>query len=101
MVGRDASRRERIFRRDGYRCLYCGIAGPDVELTLDHVEPRVKGGDTSPGNLVTCCRRCNALKGGQPAWAFLATRDDLRTHFLENATAVWPRLRRAIEEAAG
>ena len=96
-----AGRRERIFRRDGFRCAYCGATGPAVELTLDHVEPRVKGGDASPGNLVTCCRRCNVLKAGQPAWAFLADRPDLRAHFLENATAVWPRLRRAIEEAAG
>lgn len=95
-----AAKRERIFRRDGYRCLYCGANGPDVELTLDHVEPRVKGGDGSPGNLVTCCRRCNEAKGGQAAWAFLAGRRDLRGHFLANASSVWPRLRRAIEEAA-
>ncbi len=72
-----------------------------MELTLDHVEPRLKGGDASPGNLVTCCRRCNTWKGGQPAWAFLAARPDLRAHFLAHASAVWPRLRRAIEEAAG
>ena len=101
MTGPPATKRERIFRRDGYACLYCGASGPEVELTLDHVEPRVKGGDGSPGNLVTCCRRCNEAKGGRPAWAFLASHRELREHFLAHATYVWPRLRRAIEEAAG
>lgn len=95
------AKRDRIFRRDGYQCVYCGASGPEVQLTLDHVEPRMKGGDSSPGNLVTCCRACNAAKAGQAAWAWLATRSDLRAHFLDHATAVWPRLRRAIEDAAG
>lgn len=94
-------KRDRIFRRDGYRCLYCGASGVEVQLTLDHVEPRLRGGDGSEGNLVTCCRRCNVDKGGKPAWAFLAGRADLRAYFLANARHVWPRLRRAIEEAAG
>lgn len=81
--------------------MYCGAAPPAAELTLDHVEPRVKGGDGSDGNLVTCCRTCNVRKGGEPAWSFLARHDDLRATFLERATSVWPRLRRAIEQAAG
>lgn len=80
--------------------MYCGESGTADELTIDHVQPRVKGGDASEGNLVTCCRRCNALKGGQPAWVFLARYADLRLHFLAHATGIWPRLRRAIEEAA-
>jgi hypothetical protein len=69
-------------------------------LTLDHVEPRVKGGDASEGNLVTCCRACNRAKGGEAAWSFLARHPELRANFLANASAVWPRLRRAVEEAA-
>lgn len=92
-------RRERIFRRDDYRCVYCGGSFPVAELTLDHVEPRVKGGDRSEGNLVTCCRQCNTAKGGEPAWAYLARDPELRTGFLERAQDIWPRLRRAIEEA--
>lgn len=100
--------RERIFRRDGHICVYCGEPTPAEELTLDHVEPRVKGGDRSEGNLVACCRRCNALKGGQPAWAFLARSPEHRAHFLAAlercderwARRVWPRLVRAIHEAA-
>jgi hypothetical protein len=94
-------RRERIFSRDAFTCVYCAASGPTVELTVDHVEPRVKGGDASDGNLVTCCRPCNALKGGEAAWSFLARNAELRATFLERAHSVWPRLRRAIEQAAG
>jgi len=105
---RRLDRRERIFRRDGHVCVYCGEPTPAEELTLDHVEPRVKGGDASEGNLVACCRHCNALKGGQPAWAFLARSSEHRAHFLAAlercnerwARGVWPRLVRAIHEAA-
>ena len=59
----------------------------------------MRGGDRSGGNLVTCCRDCNAAKGGQPAWAWLAQNPDARTNFLRYAIHVWPRLRRAIEQA--
>jgi hypothetical protein len=94
------SLRERIFARDQQRCVYCGETFPEQELTLDHVEPRMRGGDRSEGNLVTACRACNARKGSQPAWSYLAERPQEREMFLRHAIAVWPRLRRAIEEAA-
>jgi 5-methylcytosine-specific restriction endonuclease McrA len=93
-------RRERILKRDRYRCVYCNAAPPEHELTLDHVEPRVKGGDQSDGNLVACCQACNELKAGRAAWAFLATDKERRETFLKNASGVWPRIKRAIEEAA-
>lgn len=96
----EGRRRKRILARDGYRCVYCSAGFPPELLTLDHVEPRIKGGDHSDGNLVACCRDCNLAKGGMPAWRFLATRSDLRANFLAHATAVWPRLRKAVMEAA-
>lgn len=92
--------RDRIFRRDGLRCVYCGNTFPEEQLTLDHVEPRVRGGDNSEGNLVSACRACNARKGGAPAWAFLASNPEERANFLRLAKNVWPRLRRAVEQAA-
>lgn len=94
------SRRERIFRRDEHRCVYCGGTFPEEQLTVDHVEPRVKGGDHSEGNLVACCAACNTAKAGLPAWAFLSRRPEQRENFLRYATHVWPRLRRAVIEAA-
>jgi len=103
-----ATRRERIFRRDRYRCCYCGLQYPAPELSLDHVEPRMRGGDRSEGNLVTCCRACNTAKAGEAAWSYLARNPEARAHFLEavagcdarHARPVWPRLVRAIEQAA-
>lgn len=95
-----AQLRERLFRRDGMRCVYCGDVFPTEQLTLDHVEPRMRGGDNSDGNLVTACRGCNTRKGAAPAWAYLADNPEDRANFLRLATGVWPRLRRAVEEAA-
>jgi len=96
----ESSRRRRIFERDRFKCVYCDAVFEDADLSLDHVQPRVKGGDHSDGNLVTCCKVCNELKGGRAAWAFLATDADRRANFLKNATAVWPRIKRAVEEEA-
>ena len=92
--------RDRVFRRDGYRCVYCGIVHPGEQLTLDHVQPRMRGGDNSEGNLVTACAACNTRKGSLPAWSFLAELPEERANFLHYATAVWARHRRAVEEAA-
>jgi len=64
-------KRNEIFLRDGYRCVYCGERFPSEELTLDHVQPRVRGGDRSEGNLVTACRGCNTLKGHRRLSVFL------------------------------
>jgi hypothetical protein len=98
--GRAVGKRRRIFERDGYCCVYCGMQHAIEELTLDHVEPRMKGGDASEGNIVTCCRPCNTAKGGEAAWSFLSRNPEKRANFLANASGVWPRLRRAVEEAA-
>jgi hypothetical protein len=109
MTGQRGGRRERIFERDGFRCVYCAAALPEAELTLDHVEPRMRGGDHSEGNLVTCCQACNRLKGGLAAWAFLPRHPEYLANFLTateaarpgHARPVWQRLRRAVIEAAG
>ena len=90
--------RERIFSRDGYRCVYCALPFPGEQLTLDHVQPRMRGGDNSDGNLVTACAGCNTRKGSRPAWSFLADLPDERANFLRLATHVWTRHRRAVEQ---
>lgn len=96
----DLSLRDRVFERDEYRCVYCAGVFPPEQLSLDHVQPRMRGGDNSPGNLVTACKACNTRKGSLAAWAWLADLPDERANFLKYATAVWPRLRRAVVEAA-
>ena len=53
-----------IFRRDGYRCQYCGR--PSAHMTLDHVVPRHRGGAYAWENLVSACPQCNRRKGHLP-----------------------------------
>lgn len=54
--------RFRILQRDNFRCRYCG-RGPDiVELEIDHIVPRSKGGAGTEDNLQTICTTCNAGK---------------------------------------
>ena len=57
--------RRNIYARDHNRCQYCGQKFPTSELSLDHVVPRSQGGGNSWENLVCCCVRCNAAKGGR------------------------------------
>ena len=92
------TRRDAVFARDGYRCVYCGTVRPPEELTVDHVQARVRGGDQSAGNLVTACSACNTLKGHRRLADFLRDEPTAHHHFMRLARHVWPRHLRAIEE---
>lgn len=65
-----------IWRRDGFRCRYCGKTALEesVILEVDHVVPVAAGGTDEPANLVTACRDCNRGKGDSAAsvepWIF-------------------------------
>jgi len=61
-VKRKISRRA-LFARDGWRCVYCGSTSG--RLTLDHVVPRSRGGDSVWENVVTSCAPCNLRKGNR------------------------------------
>lgn len=92
-------RREDVFARDGHQCVYCGGEFPVEQLSVDHVQPRVKGGDRSGGNLVTACEACNTRKGHRGLAEFLAAEPGARRHFFRLARHVWPRHLRTVEEA--
>ena len=51
--------RNRIYKRDGHECVYCGSSR---NLTLDHVIPKSRGGTNNWTNLVTSCQKCNLKK---------------------------------------
>ena len=91
-------RREELFARDEFRCVYCGEVFPAEELTVDHVQARVRGGDRSAGNLVTACAGCNVLKGHRRLADFLATSESARRNFFRYARYVWARHLRAVAE---
>lgn len=52
--------RQRIFTRDRYTCVYCGVK---KNLTIDHILPKSRGGKNTWANMVTCCSNCNRQKG--------------------------------------
>ena len=54
--------RRAIYRRDGYRCQYCGRKPGTSELTIDHILPSSRGGKTTWGNCCLACVACNSLK---------------------------------------
>ena len=61
---RSVSRRG-LLLRDGYTCQYCGHKSQAGDLTLDHVMPKSRGGQSTWENLVTSCFPCNNRKSNQ------------------------------------
>lgn len=60
------------------RCHYCGAAAPAKELTMDHIVPISRGGRSTKGNVVPCCKRCNTLKKQLLPMEWAACLDRLR-----------------------
>lgn len=51
-----------VFKRDSFKCQYCGRNAPEVVLEVDHINPVANGGDNSLLNLLTSCVECNSGK---------------------------------------
>lgn len=69
MAKREAiSKRTRfeVFKRDGFKCQYCGHAAPSVALAVDHVQAVSTGGKNNRDNLITACVDCNSGKSNKP-----------------------------------
>ena len=43
-------------------CHYCGKSFKPKDLTMDHVIPLSRGGKSTKGNIVPCCKSCNNEK---------------------------------------
>lgn len=56
--------RYNVFLRDLFTCQYCGLdmRTRQNEVTLDHVNPRARGGKTVWDNSITACPECNTKK---------------------------------------
>lgn len=52
-----------VFKRDGFRCRYCGATADTAALHVDHGVPLVAGGADEFANYVTACHLCNSGKG--------------------------------------
>ena len=57
-VRRVALSRRAVFARDDHRCQYCGSRADSI----DHVQPRSRGGTNTWENVVAACRPCNLTK---------------------------------------
>ena len=63
------ARRLEVLARDQWTCFYCQMPA----TTVDHVIPIIQGGDPiAYDNLVSCCTRCNSMKGSRSEGVFLA-----------------------------
>jgi len=52
-----------LFHRDHFTCQYCLRVFHLKELTVDHIIPISRGGQSTWENLVTACSKCNGKKG--------------------------------------
>ena len=67
-----------VWRRDGFRCMYCGRdGGVRRPLSVDHFIPVELGGTDVLGNLLSACRACNQRKGAQPPEVFCEAEGNL------------------------
>jgi 5-methylcytosine-specific restriction endonuclease McrA len=57
--------RRNIYRRDQYRCQYCGRRKDPTELSVDHITSRSHGGTSTWLNCVLACLPCNRRKGNR------------------------------------
>ncbi len=66
-IPRDVHRRKitrkAVLARDSYTCQYCGREA--AGLTVDHVIPRSRGGQSVWENIVASCAPCNRKKGNR------------------------------------
>lgn len=81
-----------IFKRDNFRCGYCGLSiGDNVILEIDHIIPIVVGGDNSPINLVTACFDCNRGKSKH-----LLSKSDDRLRLNKDKVSLLPEQKRQL-----
>ena len=62
----DAATRARVRERSGNRCEYCQLhqdESPLATLHVEHIRPRIHGGDDGLENLALACIDCNLHKG--------------------------------------
>jgi 5-methylcytosine-specific restriction endonuclease McrA len=66
-IPRDVHRRKitrkAVLARDAWTCQYCGHQANG--LTVDHVIPRSRGGESDWENIVAACAPCNRRKGNR------------------------------------
>ena len=60
---RVAFTKRNVLVRDRFQCAYCGTR--KEKLSIDHIIPKSRGGQTTFENCVAACKACNLRKGGR------------------------------------
>jgi hypothetical protein len=61
-LSKNLLRRFEVLKKCDFSCAYCGRKSPEVELELEHIIPKSKGGLDNIDNLNVSCRECNRGK---------------------------------------
>lgn len=67
--------RTQIFRLYERKCFNCKKSEAEIELHIDHIRPRSKGGDAAFRNLQPLCKICGKLKGNRVPTEVTVTSD--------------------------
>jgi len=54
-----------LFNRDNWQCQYCSTKLNSNSVTIDHICPSSRGGETTWINCVTSCKQCNRRKSNK------------------------------------
>jgi len=78
---------QKIWRADGFECVYCNRKMGDVQLSVDHFIPLELGGVNNETNYLSACRKCNKDKGSQHPKDWCKPQKFLELeHYLKNRT---------------
>ncbi len=83
-----------VFRRDNYRCRYCGRH--DVPLTVDHLVRWEEGGPSIEENLLSSCKKDNRIRGDDSYATWLQ-----HGHYKKVSQNLTPEVRAANEAILG
>lgn len=72
-----------VFKRDSFKCQYCGSVPPAVTLEVDHIQPKSKDGSDEIDNLITSCFDCNRGKSDRELNAIPQSTAEKTTNLIE------------------
>ncbi len=78
---------QKIWARDGFKCMFCKREMGDVQLTIDHFEPLELGGVNDQSNYLSACRKCNKRKGNMTPQDWCRDKDYNYDYFVEYLAA--------------
>lgn len=88
-----------VFKRDEFRCVYCGSTPNEGVLHVDHVVAVANGGTDDPENLVTACEACNLGKSSVPLERRPPPRDPEALAEQADQIRAWLEAQRSVVEA--